>query len=214
MHTGRFDCSSRAAGFVTNPRIIMRTLLQRLTVTSTLLLGVALAATPAASAQAYVTGERGAAITPFVQTTLVTPDYGTSNNLGYTAGLDYTHFIRSIVQPSLEFRFTNANGTNVNERTYAGGLKLQTAFHGIHPYGTLLIGHGNITFNHPNGGYYGDNSLVYSLGGGAEFNVTQQWKLRLDYTHQDWNTGVDTFTPTSIGVGIAYSLRIHAGGVR
>jgi opacity protein-like surface antigen len=190
----------------------MRNLLHCSVWKSAVLLGILLAATRVASAQALLTAQRGTEIAPFAQFTLVGPDWGQSNNFGYTAGIDYTHFIRSsIVQPSLEFRYTSANGLTVNERSYAGGLRLQTTVHGIHPYATFLVGHGNIDFNYllANNNYHGDNSFIYCLGGGAEFNVTPVWKLRLDLSSQQWNTGSETLSPLTIGVGMAYSLPSH-----
>jgi opacity protein-like surface antigen len=190
----------------------MRNLLYHATWKSAIFLGILLAAPRVASAQALVTALRGTEIAPFAQYTLVNPDWGpAANKLGYTVGIDYTHFIRSsIVQPSLEFRYTTANGATVNERSYAGGLKLQTTVHGIHPYATLLVGHGNIDFNYfVSKNYNGDNSLIYAFGGGAEFNVTPQWKLRFDLSSQQWNTGSETLTPLTLGVGIAYSLPSH-----
>ena len=131
-------------------------------------------------------------------------------------GVDYTRFIRSIVQPSLEVRVTGANGTVVNEHTYTGGLKLQTTVHRIHPYATFLVGYGVIDLNYFNGGYNHDNSVIYSLGGGADFDVTSLLKVRLDATHQNWNLGGSdgSLTPVTFSVGVAYSLPFHSGRVR
>lgn len=184
-------------------RLLCRTIL-----TPIFLVGTLLSAHQFTAAQAYVTSERGSDIAPFAQATLISPDWGPNRNLGFTAGLDYTHFIRSFIQPSLEVRYTSASGDVVNERSYSGGLKLQTSIRNIHPYATFLVGHGNIVYDQPRNGYYGDNSLVYSLGAGAEFNVTQQLRLRLDFTHQNWNIDPQTLTPNTYGVGIAYSLRL------
>jgi hypothetical protein len=182
---------------------------------SALLLGILLATTSIASAQALATAGRGAEIAPFAQATLVRPDWGPGHNFGYTAGVDYTRFIRSVVQPSIEFRVTTANGTTVNERTYSGGLKLQTTVHRVHPYATVLVGYGTIAFNYKNHGYQGDNSVIYSLGGGADFDVTSLLKLRFDFTDQNWNLGTNaSLTPMTFGVGFSYSLPFHTGRVR
>jgi hypothetical protein len=175
------------------------------------LLATLMATARIASAQAVVTGQRGAEIAPFAQTTLLDPDWGPTHNVGYTVGVDYTRFIRSIVQPSLELRMTNANGATVGEHTYTGGLKLQTAIHGIHPYATILAGKGFIDFTHPINGYISDDSFIYSLGAGAEFTIRSQWALRLDFTHQQWNIGPQTLTPVTLGVGIAYRIPFHNG---
>lgn len=178
------------------------------------IIGVLLASTRIAPAQAAETAQRGAEITPFVQTTLLIPDYGPTHNIGYTVGVDYTHFIRSIVQPSLELRMTSASGATVGEKSYIGGLKLQTSIHGIHPYFTVLGGEGVITFTHPTNNYLSDNTFIYSLGGGATINIHSQLDLRLDFTHQQWDIDTQTLTPVTLGVGIAYRLPFHNGRVQ
>jgi len=182
------------------------------------LLAVALLAglSVAARAQAIPTMQRGAEFAPFVQTTIVNPDWAQTKNIGFTAGFDYTRFIPSIVQPSLEFRATRANGHTVNESTYLGGIKLQTTIHNIHPYAVVLAGKGIITFNYfYNGGLKGDDSAVYAYGGGAEFNVRRSWKVRAEYTQQHWNLDPNTLTPSALGFGVAYSVPFHTRhGVR
>ena len=178
----------------------------------TSLLGILLGSAGMASAQAMVSAQRGAEIAPFYQTTIVSPDWGPTNNFGYTFGVDYTRFVRLVLQPSLEFRMTGANGQTVGEHAYTAGFKLQTTVHGVHPYVTLLGGYGDITFTHPTGNYTSDNSMIYSLGAGAEFNVIRNLKLRVDFTHQQWNIDPQTLTPVTIGVGVAYSLPFFHGG--
>ncbi len=171
------------------------------------------ASTRIASAQAMEAAQRGGEIAPFIQTTLLSPDWGPTNNVGYTVGVDYTHFIRSIVQPSLELRMISANGRTVGERSYIGGLKLQTTIHGIHPYFTLLGGEGTISFTNSTSSYRGDNSFVYSLGAGATIPIHAQLDLRLDFTHQQWNIDPQTLTPVTLSAGIAYRLPFHNGRV-
>jgi hypothetical protein len=178
------------------------------------LLSILLAGTHVASAQAMNTANRGAEIAPFAETTLLSPDWGPTRNLGYTVGIDYTRFIRSIVQPSLEVRTTSANGDTVKERTFTSGLKLQATVRRIHPYATFLAGYGEIYFVHPVNNYLSDNSFVYSLGGGADLDVTQQLSVRLDFTHQSWNLGPQTLTPVTLAVGFAYRLPFHTSGAR
>ncbi len=189
----------------------MQNLLHR----STLILGVLLAATQVATAQAIVSAQRGAEIAPFAQVTLISPDYGQSRNLGYTVGLDYTRFIRSsIVQPSIEFRYTSANGITVNERSYAGGVKVQTTIHGIQPYATFLVGHGNIDLAVPEGTYAGDNAIVLAYGGGVQFPVTQLLRVKGEVMAQHWNLEQATLTPTTYSLGVVYVVPFHRLGVR
>jgi opacity protein-like surface antigen len=192
----------------------MRNLLTHWTKTA-LCLGIAVAATGMASAQATVTAQRGAEIAPFVQTTLLRPDWGPQHDFGYTIGVDYTRFIRSILQPSLELRMTSASGTTVNEHSYLGGLKLATTIHGIQPYATLMAGTGSIRFNYPVQGSNTDTSFVYAIGAGAEFRFLNSWKVRADFAQQHWNLDPDVLTPITMSVGIAYSIPFHgSGGVR
>jgi opacity protein-like surface antigen len=193
--------------------VFMRNVLNQWTIKSALCLGISLAATGIASGQASVTAQRGAEIAPWVQTTYLRPDYGQPNNIGYTVGGDYTRFIRSVVQPSLEIRYTSASGTQVNESSFTGGLKLQTTIYGVHPYATMLAGTGHITFVHPvSANYPGDTSFVYSLGGGLEFNVLPSWKLRADFTDQHWDLDPAILTPMAFSVGVSYSIPFHGGG--
>ncbi len=176
-----------------------------------LVLGTVFASARIAPAQALEAGQRGAEVAPFGQYTMLSPDWGSQHNFGFTVGIDYTRFIRSILQPSLEARMTSANGPTVGEKTYTGGLKLQTRIHGVRPYVTLLAGTGFITFTHPNGNYLGDSSVIYSAGGGALFSAGRHLDLRLDYTYQFWNIGPQTLTPTTIGIGVAYRIPFHNG---
>ena len=191
----------------------MRKLLHCWTWKFAFILGLSLVAIKIAPAQAIVAAQRGAEIAPFAQTTLLSPDWGPTNNLGYTVGVDDTRLIRSIIQPSLEVRMSSANGNTVGERTYTGGLKLQFSVRGIHPYATLLAGMGSISFTHPIGNYSGDNSTIYSLGGGAEFYVAPHLKARVDFTHQNWDIDPQTLTPVTIGVGLSYNIPFHRGNV-
>ncbi len=191
----------------------MRNLLNHWTTKSALFLGISLAATGMASAQAVVTAQRGAEIAPFVTTTLLTPDWGPTNNLGFTAGVDYTRFLRgSLFQPSLELRVTDANGLTVGEKSFTGGVKLGTTIHGIHPYATFLAGTGVITFVHPVQTYASDTSFVYSIGAGAEFNVASAWKVRADFSQQHWDLDPQLLTPVALSVGISYRIPFRNGG--
>jgi hypothetical protein len=189
----------------------MRNLLHR----SIVILGVLLAATQVAPAQAIVSAQRGAEFSAFGQATYITPDWGQKNNFGYTLGVDYTRFIRSIVQPSIEFRITRANGDDVSERSYAGGLKLAAgSFRGVEPYITVLLGHGNIDMHHATSNYVGDSGMIYSLGGGGEFNVTSKIKARVDVTRQSWYLSPNVLNPWTYSVGASYRVGLHGFGVR
>jgi hypothetical protein len=190
----------------------MQNLLRR-AIQSSLLVG---ALFPAVSAhgQAMITAGRQTAFTPFGQMTLLRPDWGQQSNYGYTVGADYTHFIHSRIQPSFEVRASAANGNTVNEHTYLGGFQLQTPFRGIYPYLTLLGGYGGIHYDYNTGGYTGDHSLIYSLGGGADVPIARALRLRLDYTWQSWNIAPQTINPMTISAGFAYTLGGGRGVIR
>jgi hypothetical protein len=179
-----------------------------------MLFGAVLGFAPVAGAQATITAGRQNAITPFAQATLLRPDWGPNSNIGYTVGLDYTHFIHSRVRPSFELRTTYANGIVVNEHSYLGGFQLQVPFHGIYPYVTFLGGYGGIHYNYYNGGYTGDHSYIYSLGGGADIPLARSFRLRLDYARESWNIAPQTINPVHISAGIAYTLGSSSGKVR
>lgn len=179
----------------------------------TLLAGATAAAATHANAQALPTVQRGSELVPFAQYTIISPDWGQTHDLGYTAGLDYTRFTPTVIQPSLEFRFTHGTGRTVNETTYLGGLRLQTTIHGLHPYVVVLAGKGVVTFNYNNNGVIGDDSVVYGIGGGLDFNVRRSWKLRTEYTQQHWNLEPNTLTPQTLSFGFAYSVPFHTRSV-
>lgn len=171
------------------------------------LLLLSLSAAPRlAHAQALITAGRQNALTPFGQVTLLAPDWGPTKNTGYTIGVDYTHFIRFPLQPSIEVRASGADGQTVNEHSYLGGFQLQLPFHGIYPYATFLGGYGGIHYNYYNGGYTGDHSMIYSLGGGADIPLVRSLRLRLDYARQSWNIAPQTINPVTLSAGFAYSL--------
>jgi opacity protein-like surface antigen len=191
----------------------MTNLLHRSIRNAALLLGISLGAVHVASGQAIATGGRGAELSPFALATLVLPDWGQPNNYGYAVGADYTRFVPFVLQPSLEFRFTHADGEQVNEKSYGGGLKLHATVHRLHPYATFLIGHGDVAF------YRAINtakhsSIVYSIGGGADLDISSQWKVRADYTQQFWNLDFGTLTPSTFALGIAYRVPFHNGRSR
>lgn len=117
----------------------------------------------AALAQATPTATKTADVSVFAGFLSASPDYGPYRNTGGSLGLNFTRYFHLPVAPSLELRANLADGDTVNERTYLFGLRAQAeVLRRFHPYADLLVGPGNIHFNFPNGGYTGDNSLVYS----------------------------------------------------
>ena len=191
----------------------MRNLLNRWTVKSAVVLGLSLAATGIASAQATAAGGRSAEVAPFFQATSITPDWGSEKNFGYAFGVDYTRLTRGVGSPALEFRMTRSNGLRVDENTFAGGFKLVSYAYGFYPYATFLIGRGTINI-HPGGPSLATNSgMMYTMGGGADFRVRPNIKLRADFTQQNWSFAPHRLTPVALSIGVSYTLPFGQGGI-
>lgn len=167
-----------------------------------------------ARAQAGITASKSADISVFAGYLNTTPDaYSSPRDSGVTFGVDFTRYFHFPVAPSLEARANVADGSVVNERSYLFGLKGEVQdIHGlprIHPYADFLAGPGNIHFNFGSSGYVGDNSPVYSLGGGADIDLMRTFQFKVDYQRQHWNTGEVTFTPGALTIGVTYRIPFH-----
>ena len=138
------------------------------------------------------------------------PDFYKNNQMAYFFGLDYTRYTpRFYVDPSIEVRaLISPIDEEVGENVYSGGLKLShTYFRRIRPYGDILIGSGTIKYV---AGHFGptvtsDNSIVYTYGGGVDFDVYRTLGLKADYQGSRWHTGTDvTFHPRSLNFAVFY----------
>jgi hypothetical protein len=163
---------------------------------------------PRAHAQAMPTAAKQNSISVFAAGTYSNPQYGPYYDQGITFGANIVQHLRHRIDPSIEGRVNITSGTDVGERTLLGGLRVQTSFRALHPYGDFLIGGGNIHFNLSNGQTYvtGD-STVFSYGGGLDIDVFRQYQLKLDIQQQDWKLGDAPFKPWIAAVGVTY--RFH-----
>lgn len=166
------------------------------------------------NAQAIPTRSREADASAFVAYTRLTTDYGYPDN-GVTIGANYTRYFR-FISPALEVRFKTASGRTVGERTFGGGLRLEHQWSYFHPYADLLVSKGTITFADKNAiGSFGtgsNGSIVYSYGGGVDYDFADQWSARVDYQSEHWNLGEPpnfTLTPRALSIGILYRIRLH-----
>jgi len=137
--------------------------------------------------------------------------YPNERSNGILFGADFTRYFHLPVAPSFEVRANLANGSYVNEHSYLGGLRVQgDIFHHLHPYGDFLAGYGSIFYDHPSTpSYTHDNSLVYSYGGGVDFDVTRNFQGMVDFQGQSWNIGKsagDKFSPSIFSVGVRYVI--------
>lgn len=166
------------------------------------------------NAQATATRSREAEASAFVTYSRVNLDYGPAGN-GGTFGLDYTRFFQ-LVSPSLEVRFKTASGKVVGERTFGGGLRLEHQWSYFHPYADFLVSKGTITFANKNfigsNGTGSNGSIVYSYGGGVDYDFADQWSARVDYQGESWNlheTPAITLAPRALSIGVLYRIRLH-----
>jgi hypothetical protein len=181
---------------------------------STAMVSLTILAPDQLRAQATPVRSRAAELSGFVGYTNLTPDYGGGHNSGITIGADYLKYLRWL-SPSLEVRFKTApGGVAVGERTFGGGLRLEHQISYFHPYVDFLVSSGTITF--VNKAYLGSNgtgsngSVVYSYGGGVDYDFANQWAARVDFQGEQWNLDevpAITLTPKVLTVGVVYRFR-------
>lgn len=161
-----------------------------------------------AYAQASATASRGEDLSVFGGYVNGVPDYGPYRNNGAAFGLDFTQYIHFPIKPAIEARANILSGKTVNEHTYLFGIRGQgNVFHHYYPYADFLAGPGNIHFNFNNNGYLGDNSIVYSYGGGVDIDLIGHFQAKIDFQGQHWKTGnAVTLTPSILLLGITYHI--------
>ncbi len=162
--------------------------------------------------QAKPTSERGSELALYADVLYLHSGYSASaNNVGYTAGLDFTPLMFRKFQPSVELRATEAGPATQTEYSYSGGLKAATTVGRLHPYATVLKGLGFVYFRNPGLGangyvYSHDSSRMWSTGAGADFDLSRQWQVRADFSQQFWALGNYSVRPTAIAFGITYRI--------
>jgi hypothetical protein len=165
-----------------------------------------------ANAQAKPTSERGSELALYADVLYLHSGYSASaNNIGYTAGLDFTPLMFRKFQPSVELRATEAGPSTQTEYSYSGGLKAATTLGRLRPYATALKGLGFVYFRNPGLGengfvYSHDSSRMWSAGAGAEFDLNRQWQLRADFSQQFWALSNYTVRPSALSFGITYRI--------
>jgi hypothetical protein len=164
-----------------------------------------IAAVSVARAQAVYTADRVNGFSVFGAFSELDTDYGAKDR-GYLVGGDLTHSIRfHVITPSVELRYTGSSSPAITESSFSGGLKIEHAFHRFHPYADAMIGYGSITYVPY---HQGDNSIIYGVGVGLDYNVMHQFAVKIDAHEQFWKLGQATseLTPQSVSVGILWRL--------
>jgi hypothetical protein len=160
--------------------------------------------------QAVSTADRRSAIAVYGLGSYMRPEFSQPANIGYGAGADATPFLFRRFEPSLELRITGNSGSVAKEFTYSGGAKVGMNFRGIHPYGLLMDGVQTIYLYTPRPGpkglYAHDSSQMFTIGGGAEYDLGPTWQVRLDYAKQYWKLNSPGIRPEAISVGITYRI--------
>jgi len=116
-------------------------------------------------------------------------------NLAITAGGDLGLPVWRGIPPTLKVRgrYPLDDGTVDSQRNILGGLKVDFLLnHRLHPYGDFLFGRGQINYNHG----FGFGNYVYSLtttyvdaaGGGVDYQLTDQFAIRLDGQVERWGS--------------------------
>jgi opacity protein-like surface antigen len=162
--------------------------------------------TPAATQQLQLSA--------FVAGTGTFTDLSGGKNLGITAGVDITVLHFRAFRPAAEFRGTYPvyGGTISSQKNFLIGPKVEYPIGRLHPYVDFLIGRGGIDYLR--GGYvYGDvkylssNTVVYSPGGGLDYNLTHNLAVKFDFQYQHWDTPAapsGSIHPKAITLGGVY----------
>ncbi len=156
---------------------------------------------------------RSAEFTTFGMYSSLTPNYGPELNYGFTAGGDFTKLYK-FTSLSLELRAKDANGPTVGEKTLAVGPRFEYRWTRVHAYMNLFVGAGKITFADKyargSNGTGQNGSVVYSYGGGMDYDITGQWATRIDYQGEHWDLEEKPkilLFPNVFSIGIVCRLR-------
>jgi opacity protein-like surface antigen len=174
-------------------------------------------ASAASHAQGNATDARAIQLYGFGGGTGVYTGLNGGHNIGVTAGVDLGFGAHYGFLPMLEVRGTYPvdSGTIVNERNFLGGVHVDRQYRAAHPYVDLLYGRGQLQYQGIGQPYYTDpnfnaireNSNIYSLGGGVDYDVTQSFAAKVDLQLQHYGTKVTasgSINSTLITIGVVY----------
>jgi opacity protein-like surface antigen len=173
--------------------------------------GLALAGTCGfANAQAVATATRSVGISAFGGIDYFKLDLGSTYKKfrpGFVVGGDLTHLIHGF-GVSIEPRFGRTTSSTNDQSYFLGNVRMDRSFGRLHPYALAGIGYGKVAYV-IGGGH--DDSIVYTVGPGLDYDVTRSWAVKADWQYQFWNVGHEThgFNPTGITVAAVY--RFHFG---
>jgi len=172
-------------------------------------------AVPAISmAQASSTASRSAGISVFGGYINSNPEYGPDRNTGEALGANFIKYLPHAIAPSIEVRYNRTSGTDVNENSFLGGIRVQTdatAKYKVHPYVDVLLGSGTVHFNTSASGDTSTSSGIYDFGGGVDIDLIHRFQLKADYQYQHWKLSQpnNAFTPNLLLIGITYQFHFR-----
>lgn len=138
------------------------------------------------------------------------PDWGPNRMGAIGVYADWT--IAHRVAAEGEVRFLHWNSfEGENENTFLLGPKVRLwDWRGLHPYGKILFGVGNIDY--PNDFGTG-NYFVFAPAGGVDYSIAHGWSVRGEYEYQFWPSapGIpglpdNGITPHGISFGVAFRI--------
>jgi hypothetical protein len=167
--------------------------------------------TPVARAQARTAARLNDRLEVFGMGTYYQPEYlSTSNRAGgITGGVSFDRKVFRF-RPGVQIRGSYTNYDFMSQKLISVGPQLLFDWGRIHPYGDFLYGYGTASFNHPAPDYRGNNSTVWSYGGGIDFDLAKYWALRLDYQQQRWDFARQPFQPNAFNAGVRYVVHFRS----
>jgi hypothetical protein len=176
--------------------------------------------THTALSQATPTETQKLQLSAFVGGTGTYTGLESGRNLGITAGADLTFRSFRRFRPSFEARGTYPiyKGKLSSQKDFLVGPKVEFPLGKFHPYADFLIGRGEIDYHSPgliygNSLYISSNTVVYSPGGGVDYNLTHNLAIKADAQFQRWNTPVTTsgvIHPTALTLGAVYNFDFNS----
>jgi opacity protein-like surface antigen len=159
-----------------------------------------------ACAQAVPTADRPNQISAFASAGRIYTDYG-QDDFGFVLGGDMTRHFRFLAA-GLEARYTHSSGDAITENSFAGGVRAEKSIRRFRPYADFLIGYGTIHFIPGIPGYTHDNSVVYDIGAGLEYDIAPSFAVKFDAQQQYWHLGQASseLEPYNVSVGVVYRI--------
>lgn len=146
------------------------------------------------------------------------------DGIGLSAGASLGFTVPGLhhLEPSLEGRYSYARSRSdpglvprsISESVPSVGARVTWHASRFHPYGDLLIGPGTIRFLGPvliAPNYTQNNSLVWTYGGGMDYDVTRNCALRVDVQGESWKLSRNDppFHPLRVGAGVRYQFHFR-----